>query len=336
MTDRLKRDWPLFIVSVFFALIQFRMIMAFFQKEYFGSVDAAFGVLSGHPHWIVYQNRILGPWLISGIDHFTHNYAMAYALFSVAMITMAGMLAAILGQRVGSGPGSAIGFLVFQVTFVMLLSHPWLYAWDYLSLVFLLLFIILVHGGRSWPWFVALFCVAIFNRDDALFIAIWLILDPLLAWVRSSPEQRACQSFPWRPITAGIACVVAGRMVILQLRQSLLVEEIGPKLWGHVEGYGVNYHLKIYTNLRQLDAILTNPDFSMAFLVPAFIGLVAAAAVWLAVKNPGRWLALALVHLGMLAATFCFGEMMETRVYLVFIPLLVLAVTSFHHRCDQR
>ena len=46
------------------ALFLVRVIVLFYQKDYGRAVDAARGVVTGHPHWRVYQSRVLGPWMV--------------------------------------------------------------------------------------------------------------------------------------------------------------------------------------------------------------------------------------------------------------------------------
>jgi len=333
MVNSGKNDRLTFLaLSLLFGLIQFRMIMLFFQGSYYDSVNAAVGVLTGHPHWVVYQNRVLGPWIIAQMNLIFPNYAMSYDIFSIIMITIVGYLASILGREVAGSPGMLMALLTFQMSFVMLLSPPWLYVWDYLSTMFFFIFIIIIQKGWSYRWIILLFAVAIFNREDALFIALWLIIDPFARWLWLRLREGRSAGLRWWQIASGVLCLIGGWFVIAGLRKALLVEEIGPKLWPNIEGYGTSYHLKILKNILDIEGMFSIFSFSMPFLIPIFLVLMIIAASWLACQNQGRWLGLALVYLGLVGATMTFSDLMETRVYLVFIPLLVLTVCQVGQR----
>ena len=55
-------------LSLVCALVQFRLIMFILGPgNYQKSVDAALGVVTGHPHWRIAQSRVLGPWLVQAL-----------------------------------------------------------------------------------------------------------------------------------------------------------------------------------------------------------------------------------------------------------------------------
>jgi hypothetical protein len=96
------------------------------------------------------------------------------------------------------------------------------------------------------------------------------------------------------------------------------VEELGPKLFADVKSspeQGLD-PANLLGNLHRMGQSLTTLPFSMDFLlVPALAAFVALAAA-LARRDPRRWLALSLVHLGLLGSLLFHGYFFETRIYL--------------------
>jgi hypothetical protein len=302
------------VLASLFALLQLRLILALFGDSYDFSVEASRGVLDGRPHWRVFQNRVLGPLVVAGLERLTRDPRQAYMLFTVVALTVAGGLAWRLGARLGRSPLAAL--CLFEVLFAGLLTRPWLYAWDFVGLVIFFVFVEAVLAARPWPWFVALFAVAIFNRESAEFIALWMVLDPVARHARGARFDRAMA-------LAGLACFAVGIGVVEALRRALLVEEVGPRLFPEAAAQrGPEVHYRLAENLAALRAA---PNFENLVVV-YFLALLVLLVVRLAFHDPPRLVGLALVHLGLLAALVLFGSIFETRIYLEFVPVAVAGV----------
>ena len=336
ISSRINCRFPFVALSLLFALAQCRLIIQLLHEDYKSCADAALGVLTGHPHWIVYQNRVLGPWLIYIINLLVDNYVVSYMIFSIIMLTIAGYLASKIGQNICGALGGIMFFILLQLGFAIVMYKPLIYAWDFISLNVFLVIILLIQGNKSWHWFVALFAVSVFNRDDAMFIAFWLICEPISFWLRARVYEGRYLILPWPSIAAGFACVVVGLAVIHALRWALLVEEIGPKLWGHGEVSNANFHFQLYTNLTFFEHLYGNImlvpiahifNISMSLMIPVFLLCIFSSIIFLAFKYSKLWLGLALVHLGWLIATLLFCDVNETRVYISFLPIIILAST---------
>lgn len=320
---------PLFIaISILFSLLQHHGLVRLMENGYIASVQAAQGVVSGFPHWRVYQNRVLGPYLIDWASQFMPSFLFAHFFFSIAALAVAGYLACQLGYRIKNVATGLLAFFVFQSAFGLVLDRNWFYIWDSIDLVVFFLFVLFVVLEKSWIWFVGLFAVAIFNRESAQFIALWLIVDPLvrkaLAVARGAGER-----LDWKPLAAGVACAALSVWLVELLRQTLLVEEIGFRQWNVPRGlieFGPQYHFKLFTNLDLLRANAFTPSYTLPFTpllcMLGFAGLAVAAA-W---RLGGKFISLAILQLGMLAGLLLFSLVYETRVFIQMLPFLALGV----------
>jgi hypothetical protein len=313
-------------LSALFAIAQFRLIVFVFGKDYGRAVDAAMGVVAGRPHWRAFQSRVLGPYLIDGLSHVFPSYLAAHVAYSIGTLAVMSFLAWRLGYRLGGTVSSALlALFVFEAGFAFLLSPPWLYAWDYISIILFLLFVGFVAEGQSWIWFAGLSVVAMFNRESAAFIALWMILEALVRLYRTRHESQG-ERQDWLLLIAGILCLIASYALIEYLRRTLLIEEVGPKLFPDANLQpGQIQIMQFMTNLTLAKGILTQFRYDMGVVILIFLMISAALAIGIMRVDGGRYLALGLTFLVMEAAGVTFGYLAETRIFVEMIPLLVLA-----------
>ncbi|CAA7626297.1 membrane hypothetical protein [Magnetospirillum sp. SS-4] len=318
-------------LAVFLALVQLRLILLVLGDGYNDSVEAAFGVTIGQPHWREVQNRVLAPYLVQGLSHLFADYFLAHIAFSALALSIAGFLAFRLGRRHGGGmiPGLLCLFTL-QASFSFLLSPPWLYAWDYIEIITFILFAEFVLSGRPWTWFMALFPLALLNRESAFYISMWMILDPWCRWGLGRLGLGPATAPDRARILAGLLSIPAGIGAVLSLRALLFVEASGPRLSSDAQAIHDQQFdsmlINLFPNLDDIAFEIANPALSMKLLYPVFVVAITAIALVLAWRFPVRLLAFGLVHLVMVAGAMVVGKFFETRIFIGFIPLLLVAV----------
>ena len=210
--------------------------------------------------------------------------------------------------------------------FALPLSPSYIYSWDFIDIIVFVLFIDLVLSGMSLRWFLGLFAIAIWNRESAVLIALWLILDPLVRFF----FQRHLKLLPlapldWRRILAGAICIAVGLLTVELLRRNLLLEEMGPKLYPHSPiKSGTSYKIQLGYNIEFLKKSLTHFSRPFWFVIPVFLAMVLVLGAYVVRRDPQRYLALYLVELSFIVALFVFGWFYETRQYLPLIPFVVM------------
>jgi hypothetical protein len=300
--------------AVVLALAQFRLIAFVFGDQYERCVQAAQGVIDGRPHWRIYQSRVLSPYIIDTLSHVMPSFVSAHVLFSLVALAAAGMIAARIGERVGRR--GLVAMFAFHAMFALLLARPWLYAWDFVDAIVFLLFVDFVLAGRPWTWFLALAALGSLNHEIAAFICIWPAANAVF---------RREGKLAWKPIAGAAACFVAMLAVVELLRGALLVEQMGPKMFPDAPaGMGSSFYFALPLNVDILGRIFTHFDYGMPMVIPVFLAAVVAFAVVLARREPARFGALAATYLVVIASLLVFGVLVETRIYIVLIPLVVL------------
>jgi hypothetical protein len=324
-------------ISLMFSVFQHHLMILNMGQQYVASVEAAKGVVTGYPFWRVFQNRILGPYLVEWIAGYTSDQLLAHFIFTIVTIAIAGYLAWYLGYKMKNAATGLFAFFVFQCSFSMVADKYWFYAWDPLDLIIFFLFALFIVSGKSWKWFVALFAVALLNRESCQFIAFWLIADPLVrkasAAIRKVPEQ-----LDWKTLAAGIACAVTSIVVIEMLRRGLMIEEVGFKIWNKPRNieFGPNFQLKIWLNLRDIAKAFTTLQYELHMASTLQFISFGAIALTAAIRLRGKYISLAVLQFAMLTGIFLVGAMIETRVYFQMLPLLVLSVTALAIQMDAK
>ena len=307
----------------------FAIVMLIFDRaDYLQSVDASYGVTTGHPVWKTFQGRVLAPYVIKAMAVGSPGqYVVAHMVFQVVAVGVAAFLSWRRGRRIGGNDQSAlVALALFVMSFIALLRPPCLYSWDFVDLIVFTLLIDFVLSDRPLFWFIGLFAVATWNRDSANFIALWLIAEPVLRALRQRLGNGVMPALDWRRMLAGVACIATGLIIAELLRRSLLIEEMAPKYFPDnpvVAGHRYNFVLPI--NIEYLSHSLFSPT---ALVVLSFL----AIAVWLgaamARRDPQRGLPLFAVELALIAATLAFGIVYEPRIFVPLIPFLVASAVQ--------
>jgi hypothetical protein len=316
-------------LALLLSAAQLRLIVLLLRNDYGRSIQAARGVVEGRPQWREFQNRILGPYAAEGLATVFPSYHAAHVALSIAVLAGAGVLAWRLGERIGGRASALSALIVLHLAFALLLANPagsfsQLYLWDFIDVLVFVLFVDFVAAQRPWPWFAALAVAAVLNHEIAVFIAGWLIVDPLARWLLARKGVIPAEPLARRRILAGVLSVVASLLIVELTRAALLVADVG-----------ASFRPALGANLETLQALSSQFAYSMPQLVPLYVLGVVATAVALARRDRARFLGLCTTYLALIASLLAFSPLLETRVYVVLIPLFVLGaalITRPHAR----
>jgi hypothetical protein len=289
-------------LAFFSSIALFRLVEFVFGQNYARLVEDSLGVTTGHPHSTLWQSRVLGPYAIKALTFGSLDYFKAHVLFQIVTVAIAAFLCWRLGRKYGGSDQSALlALTLFVMCFALLLSppeEPWLFSWDFIDIIIFILFVDFVFSGASQRWFIGLFAIAIWNRDSAVFIALWLILDPLVRFLYRRQYKLPSAHLDWRPMLAGVICIAAGFLTVQLLKRNLLVQA------HELEDI---YPVHLSYNIAFLKTSLTHFTRGLWFIVPVFLTMVMALGACIVRCDPPRYLALYLVELSFIASIFVFG-----------------------------
>src|SRR5947207_10411648 len=186
------------VLAVFFALVQMRMFAILLPNAMLHSAQVTEGLVHGEAAWRVFQSRILTPYLLQGLSAVTGSYLSAYDLFAVVTIAAGAWWTAALSQRLEDPRRPAMAaFLLHQMALSLLIITNWLYPWDLLSIPLFATFHYLVERRAGKRAFAALFGVSIVNSEMDLFMAGWLVVDPILRYLLALRGSAAATRLDW-------------------------------------------------------------------------------------------------------------------------------------------
>ncbi len=314
------------LASLAAALAQFHMIAAVMGARYGMSIAAAQGVVDGMPHWRIDQSRVLGPWLVEGLSRLTGSFGTAHVLYTILLYFLAGLAILAASYRLFGARAAWICFLSFHLLCMLLINSMWHYVWDSGELLSFVVFCYFVLSGKNWRWMVGLFAISILNRESAFYIALWMILDPLLTAALDRTRPRPAMAI------AGLGCLLAGGGTVYLLRELLLKKEVGPEMFGMPELAGRNFHPHIAENIRFVTDALLHPtlDFNILMLVILVSPLV--MTVLLFRRRGRRYLSLGIPHVLIALSLPIVGVLSETRVMFDLVPFLAIGVAGL---CEE-
>ncbi len=301
-----------FFILSFISLCVYKVIAQIYSPYWQELSDVANGVFTGHPQWIAYQNRLLGPYLVQLISGFGISNISAVKVFTLLTITIQNLVLFTLLMKSGISYSKALGYVVFYSFVFLCLQDYGFYTWDSIEAILFTLFAWGIFQGKSTTYFVFLFLAAIFNRESALFISLYLMFDSFQ--IKKMKVYLASRS----KLVTGSFLMIAGIIYTKLIRDYLFISQPdGFKDSVHAQ---IGNHIHLQTNLT--DLFIKNLT-SIHILNSVFIlGSVVYLAYFIKQYNDRQLKALA-VFLVLVVNILIFGVINETRMYIILVPFVI-------------
>jgi hypothetical protein len=312
--------------------VEFRLTILLHVPHLREMAESSWAITTGRPDWIEFQSRLLGPWLIRGFGTiFQVDPLQAWLDVSALLVLGKNLLCLFLLLRLtGRAAVAGAGTLAFSFLSLAFLDSHSIYPWDFLDPAVFLLFLFGVLGRKGNGYFLALFLIALFNRESALFIPLWMMLDsfPLR---RGRTGEQTLPSWNKGRFLLGLALLAGGAGLLLFLRQRLLVEELGPALLPAFSASRPFFLLgNLYGIWEAFTYFLGHPwapeGISKLFDSVGFLFLLGGVAA--IVAGWRRWddlmIKQTLLLLAMAGSIFLFGLVLEARVMAMLTPFFVV------------
>lgn len=315
---------PYWLALIILTALEIRQLILIHQIDFDSIVSAAQGVVTGTPHWRAYQNRLLGPWLVQGVSLLTgQGYAHGYQLVTSFLLLAANFLCFALFTRLTGRPQAGLVYTGAGILgFLLLQDSIWLYLWDYWDYLVFLVFVYGAYRRRGLAYFVPLFLVELLNREAAMFISVWLVLDAF-SLPGEFPGLKGARLTDRSKLLAGAALTAAGIAWTGYIRDRLFRYSSLPGVGYDLEHKHGNF-LTLSVNGDQFRQVLTQPspllDIVSYVLIPLAVG-----TLWLCRHRlSGQAAKLSWLFLLILAAILITALVRETRVFLSTIPFLLI------------
>lgn len=253
-------------------------------------IDRAQGNLTGHALESAFQNRMLGPVVVNIISRITGRSFDTVCVESQFVLLIATIVIWIRFSKLAVFP---------FILLVVLLGSRQMYIWDYIDLVIMSLFAIALYDKRSIKYLAILCLAELTNRESAAFIALAIFTIGAI-----TKDRKA--------VLVGIA-LMALCVVYVHISRSFY---IGSGRAEDIAGSGQLFELRNNIGL----ALHHFGNSWLAISVLSGSVLTAIASVF-----RKEWVT-AVTLLAMIAALMTFAVLNENRVYLEFVPFLVIAL----------
>jgi hypothetical protein len=297
-------------IAVYKVLLQIHAV----NFEYLASL--AQDVLHGNAYWRAYQNRLLAPGAVYLISLAGISYAAAYKIFILLSVTAQNLLFFGLLRRLGVVPGRALTWTAIYSLLFVLVQDQWFYPWDLVDALVFTLFAYGVFTAQPLSFFLCLFGVEIFNRESALFIALYIIID---AFDFASITRFRLQSR--LKLVVGSLLLAGGMIYTKLIRDALFV--INPRGMLDSSHALLGNHITFFHNIKM---ILFSNLFTTDIVNSAFI--LGTVCYWLffILDYTDTGIKALLIYLAMTVNIAIFGDINETRMYIILLPFILFLI----------
>lgn len=303
-----------YFIVIMLAILTMDKVIELHATNFQELVDASFGVLNGKPHWIAYQNRLLGPALvyllhIEGLSPMTALKTFFFIGFIVTVILNFYLLKKILLSN------SLTLLLIVTLCFSFIaLQHKWLYPWDIVSLFLFSNFCFFAIKNYPTHFFIVLYALALFNRESAYFIILFLLIKNVIDYKFSALLERSTYYYT--------VLFILGYIYTGWIRRTLFIAKMDGQADEHIKFQGNHIYFQ-----KNIEDIIGHDWFSSIgyyklLLLGCFI-LIVVNFFNSTVKN--RW-AIILLFILIILSILHFGLVFETRIYIELIPFLIFAL----------
>lgn len=299
-----------YLFAALIAAATYRLFVGYHWPHLKQLLDASQGVLEGKPHWLTYQNRLLGPYLELMISKFGMHRGDAWKVYNFIFLTLESLLLFGLLKKEGRTTSQSLHAIVIFFFCFIVLQHYWFYAWDALDLVLFTLFAFGILQRQKTSYFIVLFIVAIFNRESALFIALFLIVDAFSLSVR----PLSIKLVNYAKLGLGAVLIFAGMAYIKAIRHALFISK--PDGNPDTEHETIGNHFQLWQNLEDFCTNFSNAQFVISI---ALVGSIYYFAKHIRTYTESE-LKCFIMMMALIANIMLFGLINETRMHFILLP----------------
>ncbi|MDR6951679.1 hypothetical protein J2X65_001028 [Ancylobacter sp. 3268] len=314
-----RKDFFGLLLTILVSALTFRALYMM-HGDWKDLADAAYGVITGRPHWRAFQNRLLGPYLVLGINTVVPTYRQSLLIFTALGLLAQNALFYLLLRSIDLSVRSAMLCVCFWSFMFLVLQDYWIYTWDVLDIIIFTIISYIILFVNNKKIMIFLYPLAILNREIALLIPIFVILYE--AYNVFYYKKNSISINISRNILNIIICtilIVTGLIYVKISRDFLFVQSSLGGLDSSNKYMG--NHINIIYNLKEL-FFINFFSGSEAYVVTLWISMIYASLVFTKSDDISMKMAVLLFYM-IVVSILLFGLLNEARVY---FPLISLAI----------
>lgn len=307
----------IFIIG-FISLSVFKVLMQVHDGHFEALVHAALGVIEGKPHWIAYQNRLLGPYIVYFISIIGFSFHVSLKIYILSMVFLQNFLLFFLIRQMNVKHKESLVWVILYSFAFILVQHDWFYTWDSIDAIIFTLFAWGIFKTKSVYYFIGLFCVALLNRESALFVALYIAID---AFNFKSAKKFYFVSL--KKLVVGTFLILLGLVYTKAVRHYLFVskpdgqpdtshELIGNHIYLSQNFFNLFFYNAYSTDIINSVFIITSVLYYSFFVKTYLDSQIKALLIFLAI----------------IVNILIFGLINETRMFITLIPFVIFLLIS--------
>jgi len=318
--------------TLFLSLVTFKILNLIHNPNIDDLSNTAYGVIIGKPHWRAYSNRLLGPYIVYFISKFGFTLNFSFKIFVLLMIFIQNLcLYFMLLSQTKKSYELSFKYIIYFSFIVISMQHYWSFTWDYIDVIVFTFFIWAIFQKRPIIFFIILFFIEIINRESALFIALYLIID---SHSFNFNNLRNIHNFRMilrdkMKFKIGVILLVMGAVYTKIIRDYLFIESCFPQIGNDSIHKYLGNHFRLLNNLY---ALFIGNIKSLNIINSIFIfGIIIFFIVNLP-KFKELHFKVFILFICILCSIFIFGNIYESRNFLILIPFLIFFHLDFYEK----
>jgi len=307
------------VIVFFISMVMLKLLFWLHVYNTNALCSAAKGVVLGQPHWLAYQNRLLGPYTVEFISQLLPlNYCAALNLFNlITLIIEYFVLYLSLLKYSKYNYSLSITYVIYFSFMLLGIQHYWSYTWDAIDVIIFTLFAYFIFSKKSIGYFIILFLIEILNRESALFIALFIIIDAFS--VNTSLRTIKTIAVDKVKVIVGLLLLISGMIYTKFIRELLFVKSSLKGVGADLEHQITGNHFKLPINIEQFLLNFTNMNFiNSVFIIFMLLYLYLNFKKFDVVQIKAL-----ILFIGLLVSIIMFGVINETRMFTILLPFLI-------------
>ena len=305
-----------YLLVSFIAVCTYKILMTTHMPNIDALTSAAKGVTEGRPHWLAFQNRLLGPYAVLAISTLGLTFKTAWAIYNAVTLQLFCVLFFWILRREGLTHKDAFTNLIYILFAFLALQHYWFYTWDSIDIIIFTAFAYGILKSLPTRFFFALFVIGIFNRESALFIAAYIALNSFTF----SQGNIVPKLTKIKNLLLGSALALLGALYTKTIRHALFVSKLRDGL-PDSEHVLIGNHVYFFSNLKNLFfQNFTDRNFFISIFILFTVYYFASRYR----RMHDNQIKLFLVSMVMLLNILVFGLVNESRMHFILLPFFFL------------
>ena len=309
------RNLKIVILIIILSLFEIRILNSLHSHNYDLMLSGILDFFKGTCHLRPFQSRLLTPAIILLISNITTlSLKTSYCLSWSISLIIANLICFKIFYK-DNKIIQAFGYLsAFILLFILFQWSGWLYPWDTIDLITMLLFAYGIFSEKKLIYFILVFIIGIFNREDSLFIPLWIIFDSIIY-----SQKRLIINY--KKLAIGIILMTTGILYIGYCREILFKKALFSNSSNDLL---LGNHIEIFHNLSYLNPLsILSGNETIATISILGIIFISICSLY-NYKN----LKVIILLIIMIVSVLFVGIIIEMRNYIMFIPFILFIASS--------